>query len=286
MRRRAGRVRPPARSCRSQELPYGFTQGTAEAPWAPGTAAHGLFESVAALRAGFLERVGGLFALVVEALFGPGGRNVLPCPRCRPPGRVQGAARSGARAVAAGYGPLPLPAAGGAAGDPHSRACAVCRMCAGRRQSRASCGAGSVRQAASVSSAVSGRAMFSRDCWPGHRNQLVDGRVDRGILSADAHTGDEAGDVEVPGVGGERGRDGGEVMPRQPVKPGGDLGRDDTYFGGGGHAIASPFETIGRYLKWDRTGRTGPVRVTCSSVLRCHLLGHRYRFLHEGHPMH
>src|SRR5690606_680557 len=28
------------------------------------------------------------------------------------------------------------------------------------------------------------------------RNQLVDGRVDRGVLSADAHTGDEAGEVE------------------------------------------------------------------------------------------
>lgn len=46
-------------------LPHGLTQGTAEASGALGTAAHGLFESVAARRTGFLEGVGDLFDLIV-----------------------------------------------------------------------------------------------------------------------------------------------------------------------------------------------------------------------------
>ncbi|AOR30553.1 hypothetical protein BFF78_05345 [Streptomyces fodineus] len=79
-----------------------LTQGTAEAPGAPGTAAHRLFESVAARRAGFLERVGYLFDFVVEALFGHGGRTTCRARGAGHPRRVQGAARSGARAVTAG----------------------------------------------------------------------------------------------------------------------------------------------------------------------------------------
>ena len=47
-------------------------------------------------------------------------------------------------------------------------------------------------------------------------DQLVDGRVDRGVLPADAHAGQEAAEEEVPGVEGERGRDGGgQVEPER-----------------------------------------------------------------------
>src|SRR5690606_12257012 len=55
-------------------LPLGLAQGTAESSGDPGAAAHGVFELVAARRTGFLECLGDLFDLVVEALFGHGGR--------------------------------------------------------------------------------------------------------------------------------------------------------------------------------------------------------------------
>src|SRR5690606_23608066 len=39
-------------------------------------------------------------------------------------------------------------------------------------------------------------------------------------------------------------------------------------------------------VRWgNRPGRSGPDRLRWPSVLRCHFLGHRYRFSHEGDTM-
>ena len=46
-------------------------------------------------------------------------------------------------------------------------------------------------------------------------DQLVDRRVDRGVLAADAHAGEEAAHEEVPGVERERGRHRGDQVERE-----------------------------------------------------------------------